>query len=188
MWAWGEPHICHYHRSFLSSMGMCWWMEAPLTLILISPCIFIMAPRVTPARCMKCPASCHPRPLPLCLCNVFLLPSLPPSLSAILSPPLTSTYLDPSGVPLLSHINVIYFWYQEATVCFFPSLNLSCSQSVCSCSSFLLSASLFSCVWNHLLINSLTVPYIVCIIKWTVWPNKIWQAGAPSITYRSTAL
>lgn len=57
-------------------MGVLWWMEASLTLILISPCIFIMAPQVTPARCMKCPASCHPCPLSLYLCNVFLLPSL----------------------------------------------------------------------------------------------------------------
>lgn len=59
-----------------SSMGVIWWMKASLKLILISPCLFIMAPGVTPARCMKCPASCHPCPLPLYLCNLFLLPSL----------------------------------------------------------------------------------------------------------------
>lgn len=66
-------------------MGVLWWMEASLTLILISPCIFIMAPRVTPARCMKCPASCHPRPLSFYLCNSSLLPSLLLSFPSVLS-------------------------------------------------------------------------------------------------------
>lgn len=46
-------------------------------------------------------------------------------------------------MPLLSHINVIYCRSQDGAVFFFPSLNLSCSLSVCSCSSFLLLAFLF---------------------------------------------
>lgn len=98
-------------------------MEASLVLILISPRIFIMAPQVTPARCMKCPTSCHPCPLPLYLCNLFLLPPFPPSFSSILSLPLTSTYLDPLGDTSASsaHINVMYCWSQDATVFFFPS-------------------------------------------------------------------
>lgn len=109
-------------------------MKASLKLILISPCLFIMAPRVTPARCMKCPASCHPCPLPLYLFNLFLLPSLPLSLPpfvSILSHPLPSTYWGPLEDTNASsaHINVMYSRSQEGAVCFFPSLNLSCSQA-----------------------------------------------------------
>lgn len=75
-----NSHICCYHWSCLSSMAVLWWMEASFTVILILPCIFIMAPRVTPGRCTKCPASCHRCP-PLYLCNLFLSLALssPPS-------------------------------------------------------------------------------------------------------------
>lgn len=101
-------------------MGVLWWMEASLTLILNSPCIFIMAPRVTPARCMKCPASCHPCPLSLYLSNLFLLPSA--SLSSYI-PPLTATYLGSLGDTnaCSCHINVMYCCSQERAVFFFPS-------------------------------------------------------------------
>lgn len=68
-------------------------MEASLTLILISPCIFIMTPRVTPARCMKCPASCHPRPLSFYLRNSSLLPSLLLLFPSVLSLSLFHCYL-----------------------------------------------------------------------------------------------
>lgn len=79
-----NSYICCYHWSCLSSMAVLWWMEASFTVILILPCIFIMAPRVTPGRCTKCPASCHRCP-PLYLCNLFLLlalssPPPPPTL------------------------------------------------------------------------------------------------------------
>lgn len=109
-------------------------MEASLTLILISPCIFIMAPRVTPARCMKCPASCHPRPLSFYLRNSSLLPSLrSPSLQFSLS--FTPTYSGPLGDTnaCSRHINMIYCCSQEWAVLFiFFSLSLSllCLHSV----------------------------------------------------------
>lgn len=94
-----------------------------MTPILISPCLFIMAPRVTPARCMKGPASCHPCPLPLW--NVYL-----PSLSLPLCPQPSAFWgpLDDTNASL-PHINVMYCGSQEEPVCFSLSLKLSCSQA-----------------------------------------------------------
>lgn len=104
-------------------------LEASLTAILISPCIFIMAPRVTPGRCTKCPASCHRCPLSLYLRNLFLLLARSFSLFHTL---LLIWVLEETQMPLLPHINVMYCWSQEGAVFFFPPQNLSCSLSVCS--------------------------------------------------------
>lgn len=88
-----------------------------------------MAPRVTPGRCTKCPASCHRCPLSLYLRNLFLLLARSFSLFHTL---LLIWVLEETQMPLLPHINVMYYWSQEGAVFFFPPQNPSCSLSVCS--------------------------------------------------------
>lgn len=113
-------------------------MEASLTLIPISPCIFIMAPRVTPARCMKCPASCHPCPLSLHPCYLFLLPLLLLLNSRSSAHFCLFWVLKESQIPiLLNKCDVSLEPRKEA--CVLLSLPLNPSQSTSSYSSSMLS-------------------------------------------------
>lgn len=82
------------------------------------PCVFIIAPRLTPGSATKCPASCHCCPLPLYLPNLFLLPALP---SFPLHSLLPLLVLEETQMPFLppTQINVMYCWSQEEPVLFF---------------------------------------------------------------------